>query len=182
MTSSAIKLKNPALAALLAWLVPGLGHIYQGRYAKGVLYFTCILGLFGLGFYLGDGQVVYWKWVNPLVDPDNFRLYYIGQFFAGLVALPALIQATLDAWGHGLILWGFEAMPDVATLNSLHPKLGKLVEVGSVYTTIAGLVNIFAIYDAYDGPAFSDGTEPEAAPKAEASAKPREGLSVEGRA
>src|SRR5262245_54445208 len=31
-----VELKDPPLAAFLAWLVPGLGHIYQGRTGKGV--------------------------------------------------------------------------------------------------------------------------------------------------
>ena len=35
-----VMLKDPALAALLAWLVPGLGHVFQGRTAKGVLFIT----------------------------------------------------------------------------------------------------------------------------------------------
>ena len=35
-----IDLKEPWLAALLAWLVPGLGHIYQGRTGKGILFFV----------------------------------------------------------------------------------------------------------------------------------------------
>ena len=47
------------LAAFLAWLVPGLGHFYQGRTAKGVLFLVCILGTFLYGLYLGDGHVVY---------------------------------------------------------------------------------------------------------------------------
>ena len=44
-----IDLKDPRLAAFLAWLVPGLGHFYQGRTAKGVLFFVCILGTFLYG-------------------------------------------------------------------------------------------------------------------------------------
>ena len=162
MPRSPLRLKNPPLAAFLAWLVPGLGHFYQGRIAKGVLYSTCILGLFGLGLFLGEGKIVYWRWVNPIQDPDHFRLYYVGQFFAGLAALPALIQATLASWGIEPILWGFMAEPSTVTLNGLHPRLGKLMEVGPVYTTVAGLLNIFAIYDAYDGPAFADEPEPPA--------------------
>ena len=52
----AIDLKDPALAALLAWLVPGLGHWYQGRRAKAVLYFICIMGLFAYGVYLSSSN------------------------------------------------------------------------------------------------------------------------------
>ena len=54
-----IDLKDPRLAAFLAWLIPGAGHIYQGRTGKGVLFFVCILGTFFYGLYIGDGRVVY---------------------------------------------------------------------------------------------------------------------------
>ena len=36
MSRSTVPLKNPAKAAFLAWLVPGLGHFYQGRTGKGI--------------------------------------------------------------------------------------------------------------------------------------------------
>ena len=48
----------------------------------------------------------------------------------------------------------------------LSAELGKLVEVGWVYTVVAGLLNVLAIYDAYEGPAYPD-VEP-AAPAASA--------------
>ena len=51
-----IDLKDPALAGFLAWLFPGLGHCYQGRYAKAVLYFVCIFGVFSYGLYLGSSK------------------------------------------------------------------------------------------------------------------------------
>jgi hypothetical protein len=178
MARPPINLKNPLLAAFLAWLVPGLGHIYQGRRTKGVLYAICILGLFFLGLFLGEGKIVYWRWINPLRDPEHFRLYYVGQFFAGLAALPALIQGTLQSWGIDPILGGLMAQPPDDVINGLHPRLGKLVEVGSVYTTVAGLLNIFAIYDAYEGPAYSD--EPSADETAPSAAKTHDGLKLEG--
>ena len=181
MTRAAPPPRNPLVAALLAWLVPGLGHFYQGRVAKGILYATCILGLFGLGLALGEGKVVYWRWINPLGNPEEFRLYYVGQFFAGLAALPALIQATLAHFGLDSIFWGWMAEPDKVVLNGLHPRLGKLVEVGSVYTTVAGLLNIFAIYDAYDGPAHVEEPEAQARPAAAATVG-AEGLNLEAQA
>jgi hypothetical protein len=158
MTDSTIRLRNPLLAAFLAWLVPGLGHYYQGRIGKAILYATCILGLFFLGMLMGEGKIVYWRWVSPF-NSDKFCLYYPGQFFVGLPALPALIQATLNHYGQDPILWGFMAEPSQIVLNGLHPKLGKLVEIGTIYTTVAGLLNILAIYDAYEGPAFIDSEE-----------------------
>lgn len=81
-------MKNPAVAAILTWLVPGLGHWYQGRRAKAVLFFLCVLGTFAFGLYLGDGRVVYASW-----RPQDRRLPYVCQLGVGLPSLPALVQA-----------------------------------------------------------------------------------------
>ena len=62
-----IELKDPVTAAILAWLVPGLGHYYQGRMAKAILFFTCIMGTFGYGVYLG---MTHW---GSLLDPLKDR-------------------------------------------------------------------------------------------------------------
>jgi hypothetical protein len=162
----AVALKNPPLAALLAWLVPGLGHFYQGRTGKGILYAVCILGLYGVGLALGQGHNVYWRWINPLTNAEQFRFSYVCQFFVGLPSLPALIQATLQWFGHGPILGGLMAEPPQDVINALHSG-GKLAEVSSVYTMVAGLLNVLAIYDAYDGPAYADedsGPAPAAEP------------------
>ena len=168
-------------AAFLAWLVPGLGHFYQGRTGKGILYAVCILGLYVMGMVMGEWKIVYWRWVNPLNNPEKFCLYYPGQFFAGLAALPALIQGTLHHYGFDPILWGFMAEPDQRILNGLQVRLGKLVEIGTIYTTVAGLLNILAIYDAYEGPAYQD-LEEEAAARSASNPIPAGGLRAEGSA
>jgi hypothetical protein len=164
MTTSNTPLRHPYRAAFLAWLLPGLGHFYQGRTRKGWLYAICILGLYVVGFALGEGKIVYWRWVNPLHNPDKFCLYYIGQFFVGLPALPALIQGTIHYLSPDTVapFWGFMAEPSQLVINGLQPRLGKLVEIGTIYTTVAGLLNVLAIYDAFEGPALpetEDGAE-----------------------
>ncbi len=83
-----------------------------------------------LGFAMGEGKIVYWRWVNPLNNPEKFCLHYLGQFFVGLPALPALIQGTLRYYDLSPILWGFMAEPRRTCINGLHPRLGKLVEIG----------------------------------------------------
>jgi hypothetical protein len=156
MNESSVPLRNPLLAAFLAWLVPGGGHLYQGRTGKAILYAVCIFGLYAAGMAMGEGKIVYWRWINPLNNPEKFCIYYLGQIFVGLPALPALIQGTLQYFGHDPILGGLLAEPSQTVLNGLHPRLGKLVEIGTIYTTVAGLLNILAIYDAYEGPAYLD--------------------------
>ena len=112
-----IELKDPALAALLAWLMPGWGHWYQGRRAKAALYFLSIMGLFCYGVYLsssnqpcraggnkiGYGRAVYFAW--------HHHLAYLGQIGVGLPALPAILQAY--RMGNQQKVWwgGFMAPP-----------------------------------------------------------------------
>ncbi len=170
MAEPSIPLRNPVKAAFLAWLVPGLGHFYQGRRGKGLLYAACILGLYFWGLLLGEGKIVYWTWINPLHDPEHFRASYLCQFWVGLAALPGLLQATLRYLGLDPILWGLLDAPTQNAINALHPKLGRLVEVGWVYTVVAGLLNVLAIYDAYEGPALLDEEEAEEATAAQKTA------------
>jgi hypothetical protein len=179
MPPTPVPLRSPYKAALLAWLIPGLGHFYQGRTGKGWLYAISILSLYFVGCALGEWSIVYWRWVNPLNNPERFCLHYIGQFFVGLPALPALIQATLSYFDFGPILGGFMAEPPANVINGLHPRLGKLVEIGTIYTTVAGLLNILAIYDAFEGPAYTEGDEDAALAAKPAAATELAGLNAE---
>lgn len=152
-----IDLKDPLQAAFLAWLLPGLGHWYQGRTHKAVLFFVCILGTFGYGLYLGEGRVVYASW-----RPPDRRLPYLCQFWVGLPALPAVVQAMrakpIKIFGHE-----YMAPPQVNPpglnaddeLDRIQKRLHRYWELGTVYTMIAGLLNVLAIYDAWGGPAYS---------------------------
>jgi hypothetical protein len=146
------ELRNPALAAFLTWLLPGLGHWYQGRRFKALVFGTCIIGIYLAGLWLGRGLVVYWTWVNPLKDSENFRLSFIFQSFVGGFTLPGMIQGFLSWKGVGPILDGWMAAPPQEVVNGLHPRIGRLVEIGTVYTAVAGLLNLLAMMDAYGGP------------------------------
>lgn len=150
-----VELKDPGLAAFLAWLLPGLGHLYQGRLAKGTLFMVCILGTFFYGLFLGQGKVVYASW-----RPEDRRLAYICQVGVGLPALPALIQ-TRRVREHKEPLFGGIMKPpeNGAELDRWHRELHRYFELGTVYTMIAGLLNVLAIYDAWGGPAASDEDE-----------------------
>ncbi len=169
-----IDLKDPRLAAFLAWLVPGLGHIYQGRTGKGVLFFACIVGTFVYGLYIGDGRVVYASTADVFSRQFLERWQYICQVGVGLPALPALVQRERLRNGKSPLVSDkfmrpphenppgggrFESRdkygnvvqhPDeLAMWNYEH---GEYFEIGTVFTVIAGLLNILAIYDAYGGP------------------------------
>src|ERR1700754_3289915 len=85
-----IDLKDPRLAAFLAWLIPGAGHIYQGRTGKGILFFVCIVGTFFYGMYIGGGHVVYASTADVFSRQFLDRWQYVCQLGVGLPALPAL--------------------------------------------------------------------------------------------
>lgn len=149
-----IDLKDPLMAAFLAWLVPGLGHWYQGRRHKAVLFFVCILGTFIYGLHLGEGRVVYASWR----DSDK-RLSYLAQVGVGLAAMPALVQARRAEPIDFRIYRNFMVPPRLSgrvdTLDQVQKELHHYWELGTLYTVIAGLLNLLAIYDAWGGPAFS---------------------------
>jgi hypothetical protein len=88
MLDPRIPFKNRYFAGVLAFLLPGAGHVYQGRYFKGILCGVCVLVTFFYGMALGNWSVVYWK-----KDPTNFLNPYYAQVFVGLPALPSLVQA-----------------------------------------------------------------------------------------
>jgi len=164
-----VELRDPMMAALLAWLVPGLGHYYQGRTAKAILFFVCIMGTFLYGLYLGGsnelgwGRAVYASW-----HPGGRRLPYLCQIGIGLPAMPALVQAVRASKGEKP--WSrFMAPPrpdfteevsdsvrgalaDQPSLDELNRRLHRFFEFATVYTMVAGLLNVLAIYDAWGGP------------------------------
>jgi hypothetical protein len=173
-------LKDPALAAFLAWLVPGLGHIYQGRIAKGVLFFVCLMATFAYGCYLGSSneaiaedssvkigaaRVVYVSWRD-----EDQRLPYLCQVCIGLPALPALVQANRAHNGNpplGTFMAPprpdggandrlSEALKNQPSLDDLNRKLANYFELGTLYTMVAGLLNVLVIYDAWGGPVFPE--------------------------
>ncbi len=151
-----VDLRNAGLAAFLAWLWPGAGHLYQRRYAKGILFMVVVLGMFFFGLLIGEGHVVYASWTKT-----DRRWQYLCQLGAGLPALPALVQARrVFRVPKQPPLWnGFMAPPEQPVrpeaadqLAGWHERLSYRFELGTLYTMIAGLLNVLAIYDAYAGP------------------------------
>ncbi|QDU77837.1 hypothetical protein Pan97_49160 [Bremerella volcania] len=145
-----VDLKNPTTAIFLAWLIPGAGHLYQGRRGKGILFLVCILSIYFLGLSMGGGRVVYAKW-----DNEEKRLPLICQLGVGLPTLPALAQSLLVRQKMEPIEIGgvrIMAPPIDGEMAELHRTYGYLFEMGTLYTMIAGLLNVLVIYDAGAGP------------------------------
>lgn len=149
-----VDLKLPGLAAFWAWIWPGAGHIYQGRYGKGLLYMVCILGVYFFGLALGGGHCVYASW-----QENDRRWQYLCQVGVGLPALPAVVQNRRIRQGQDPLFGGLMAPPTHVTpseggdeLADWHAQYPQGFELGTLYTMIAGLLNVLAIYDAFAGP------------------------------
>jgi hypothetical protein len=169
------------VAAILSYLVPGLGHIYQGRFGKGLLFMVSLLGMFTLGQAMGNWQNVY---VPPPENQPNgpgaagklpsslmTRLHFLGQFWIGVCAWPALYQyfqpppPTSGFWEN------FQRTPDEKDVNQFLVNSDKTPDLGWVYTVIAGMLNILVIYDAYAGPLVFAVPRPSAKDSATSQAK-----------
>ncbi len=155
------------LAAALSYLVPGLGQIYQGRAAKGTLFFVSLYALFFYGMWLGNFKNVYLphtdtqqnliKYPEFLGDLEN-RLHFAGQFWIGIAAWPAVVQYLSDPNADESKVFGtFERAPKESDLNTLQRNGDKRWDLGWVYTVIAGVLNFLVIFDALAGPAVPEG-------------------------
>ena len=165
------------LAAVLSYLLPGLGQVLQGRVGKGVLFFVCLYGLFFYGMAMGKMKNVWLPDAAKLPDVEvpvlgkldgwpkalYYRPQFLGQFWIGAAALPAVVQyAQYDpAEQEGPVFGKFQRAPTEDQLNDLQRNSSKRWDLGWVYTVIAGVLNVLVIYDALAGPAFGPGAAAE---------------------
>ncbi len=111
---------SPVLALLLGWAVPGAGHAYAGRWGKALLFAALIIGLLVAGFVLGGGT-------NILTG----ELWYFAQIGAGGPTL-ALTPVSKHLYRSGPVDWA-----------------DPIREMGTLYTAVAGFLNLLVMMDAY---------------------------------
>jgi len=179
------------LAAILSYAVPGMGQVYQGRTAKGILYFTCLYSLFFYGMILGHWKNVWLPDCKKLPDVKvlnttlpglakdlNYRKEFGGQFFIGVAAWPAVLQylgtpplpdpsneQEKRVWkpAPNALIGAYMQTPNELELNDLQRDGDKRWDLGWIYTVIAGVLNVLVIYDALAGPLVKDEDEPKQA-------------------
>lgn len=164
------------IGGLLGLVSPGLGHIVQGRYFKGILFLLTIYFLFFYGWILGNFSNVYLPRANecqprgkalttinlgplsiPVPKPVYYRLQYAGQVWIGIVAMPALVQFWYadeeDSECPPLPVIGkIMRAPPEHVLNELQTHGTITWELAWVFTVAAGLLNLLAAFDALAGP------------------------------
>ena len=109
-------------AGLLAWVFPGLGHVFLGRRGKGLVLMGSILVLFVMGVLMDSRLQLHLGLEDPLA-----LLFSAAQMGIGA---PYVIARLL----------GFEA----GLVTS------PTYEYGNTFTAVAGLLNILVVLDAYD--------------------------------
>jgi hypothetical protein len=151
-----------ALIVLAGWLIPGGGYLLLRQTARGLTICFTVLALFVGGLAIGGIRVIdvpgfkqgYPTRVDPTTDrvlsPDDpdyntgvwtlrhgelfsevlAKIWYVPQLLTGPVALWAS-HAALDA-----------ARRDVAATHA------RIMEIGTLYTAVAGVLNLLAIMDA----------------------------------
>ena len=166
------------LAALLSYLLPGLGQVLQGRVGKGVLFFVVLYGLFFYGMWMGQMKNVWLPNVAGMPDAAlpvvgkleglpkalYYRPQFAGQFWIGAAAWPALLQyAAYDPPADpeegarpAPVVGHYMQAPPEPELNRLQRDGDKRWDLGWVYTVIAGVLNVLVIYDALAGPVVRD--------------------------
>ena len=109
---------DPMSSGVLAWLVPGAGHWALGRRAKAAMFFVLIIGTFLAGWIRSDCANVWF---------ERGRLHTLAQLGGGLITFAlGLGRASAD--------------PKEAVMH--------LFEIGTLYTMVAGLLNVLVVMDA----------------------------------
>ena len=109
-------------AIVLAYLVPGAGHLYLGRRARAITFFCIVVVMFLIGI---------------AIDGD---LYTIGQANGSLLRM----LAALGSLGSGVIYW-------IAVWMGVHGDVtSSTFEHGTAFTITAGLMNLLLVLDVFD--------------------------------
>jgi hypothetical protein len=109
-------------ASLLAWVWPGLGHLYLRRRGKALVLMGAILALFALGVFMDARLQLHLGLEDPLA-----LLFSVAQMGIGA---PYFLARGL----------GFDAG---AVTSPSH-------EYGNTFTAVGGLLNILVLLDALD--------------------------------
>ena len=117
---------NPIIIGLLGWFFPGVGHLVQKRYKRGIIIFGVIWTMFAISL-VGGGEYY------PGFDFKDGALLYLLNVFARFGnGLGAIVSYVAAAGGDPL-----------AAAKATFEYAGRMLEV-------AGLLNYLAAIDAVD--------------------------------
>jgi len=125
-------------AAIAAWIFPGLGHLLAGDIKRGLILAVCIGSLWTAGLWLGGISVI-----EARQSGGPLRPWFFGQM---LMAPSLLVEYTHDRYRAQY--QGLEPTPEPDGSPTLYsPAYGRPYEIGTLYTALAGMLNLLAIID-----------------------------------
>lgn len=110
-----------ALVCGLAWLIPGAGHLVQGRRQKGLIFLLALPLMFATGLWL-EGRLFPLAMSDPLV--------FLGAIANRGIGAPYFVARMMDA-GLGTVT-------------------AASYEYGNTFLMTAGLLNLLVVLDAFD--------------------------------
>ena len=116
-----MEFRTAILVCLVAWGVPGVGHLWFGRLLKGCVFFVALSAMFSIGLML-EGELFAIDLSQPLV-----ALAAVADLGIGL---PYFI-AQMFGFGEGRV---------VATTY----------EYGNSFLIVSGLLNMLVVIDVFD--------------------------------
>jgi hypothetical protein len=132
-----------AAACVLAWLVPGAGHLWLRRPLKAVIFFCLVLVMFFLGLSLHGRAYV--------VDQEQPLLSALATF-ANVATGPLDLLAR--TWTYHRIIYRLPTEGDpeheVLMTRVRERVLKPTYEYGTTFIVTAGLMNLLLILDAFD--------------------------------
>jgi hypothetical protein len=125
-------------AAILGWLLPGVGHWKVGEKARGMLVLLGVGGLFLLGVLVGGVDCV---------DRREDGMWFIAQAGAGGLAFATdeLNTAILKSGRVGELLP--LAVQSGTVMVSSFKGAGPANEIGTLLCGLAGMMNVIAVLD-----------------------------------
>ncbi len=119
-------------AAVLGWVLPGLGHFVLGQTARGLILAVTIGSLWMGGLLIGGITVI---------DRQNHPAWFVGQMGVAPSWVVNRVHDNLRS------RWQREAGTSPDAEPGYIVAYGKPEEQGILYTALAGLLNLLAIID-----------------------------------
>ncbi len=112
---------NLLLLCVVAWAVPGSGHLILGRRQKGIVFLVVLPLMFAVGLWLG-GRLFPFRLDQPIVALEAIAEFGLGVLYLG---------ARLAGAGPGRVV-------------------AVTYEYGNAFLIVAGLLNMLVVLDAFD--------------------------------
>ncbi len=120
-TAERTQVANPVLLCLVAWLIPGAGHLWFGRRFKGLVFLVALPVMFTLGLML-HGRLFPFEAGQPLVALAALADVGIGATY--------FVARALGRGGGNVVAMTYE--------------------YGNAFLIVAGLLNLLVVIDTWD--------------------------------